>query len=84
MVKLLATMVERTLATMTTTHPGHGDFHPIAWCEYYVGGRTWLTTLGHDGAAFTDESGSPGQQEFKRQIVNGVLSAMGNAPFCKS
>ena len=29
-------------------HPGHGNFHPVAWCQYYDGGRAWLTTLGHD------------------------------------
>jgi hypothetical protein len=25
----------------------------------------------------------PGQQEFKKLIVNGILSAMGNIPFCQ-
>ena len=84
MVKFLATVDEDTLATRRTTHPGHGDFHPVAWCQYYDGGRAWLTTLGHDGLAFTDGSGFPGQQEFKQLIVNGILSAMGNVPFCKS
>jgi hypothetical protein len=42
-----------------------------------------VTTLGHDGMAFTDGSGFPGQQEFKKLIVNGILSAMGNIPFCQ-
>jgi uncharacterized protein len=81
-VKYLATVDENSLATRRTTHPGHGDFHPVAWCQYYDGGRAWLTTLGHDGQAFTDGSGFPGQAEFKRLIVNGILSAMGNIPFC--
>jgi len=84
MVKFLATVDEDTLATKSTVHPGHGDFHPVAWCQYYDGGRAWLTTLGHDGQAFTDGSGFPGQQEFKQLIVNGILSAMGNIPFCQS
>lgn len=82
-VKFLATVDEDTLATRRTVHPGHGKFHPVAWCQYYDGGRAWLTTLGHDTAAFTDGSGYPGQGEFKRLVVNGILSAMGNRPFCQ-
>lgn len=82
-VKFLATVDENSLATRRTTHPGHGDFHPVAWCQYYDGGRAWLTTLGHDGQAFTDGSSFPGQAQFKALIVNGILSAMGNKPFCR-
>ena len=40
-----------------------------------------MTTLGHDGAAFTDGSGFPGQPQFKQLIVNGIKSAMGLVPF---
>jgi type 1 glutamine amidotransferase len=82
-VKFLATVDESTLATRRTVHPGHGDFHPVAWCQYYDGGRAWLTTMGHDGLAFTDGSGFPGQAQFKKLIVGGILSAMGNLPFCQ-
>ncbi len=82
-VKFLMTVDESTLATKTTVHPGHGDFHPTTWCQYYDGGRSWVTSLGHDGAAFTDGSGYPGQAHFKSLIVNGILSAMGNKPFCQ-
>jgi hypothetical protein len=82
-VKFLATVDENSLATKRTTHPGHGDFHPVAWCQYYDGGRAWLTTLGHDAQAFTDGSSFPGQAQFKKLIVNGILSAMGNIPFCR-
>jgi type 1 glutamine amidotransferase len=82
MVKFLATVDENTLATRRTTHPGHGRFHPVTWCQYYDGGRAWLTTLGHDGAAFTDGSGFPGQAQFKQMIVRGILSTMGLTPFC--
>ena len=81
-VKFLATVDEDTLATKRTTHPGHGDFHPVAWCQYYDGGRSWVTTLGHDAQAFTDGSSFPSQKEFKQLIVNGILSAMGKIPFC--
>jgi len=81
-VKFLATVDENSLATKRTVHPGHGTFHPVAWCQYYDGGRAWLTTLGHDRDAFTDGSGFPGQAQFKQLIVNGILSAMGSKPFC--
>jgi uncharacterized protein len=81
-VKFLATVDEDTLATRRELHPGHGDFHPVTWCQYYDGGRSWVTTLGHDGAAFTDGSGFPGQQPFKQMVVNGIKSAMGLVPFC--
>jgi hypothetical protein len=64
-------------------HPGHEDFHPVAWCQYYDGGRSWVTSLGHASDAFIDSSGFPGQQQFKSLIVNGILSAMGNIPFCQ-
>jgi type 1 glutamine amidotransferase len=82
-VKFLATVDENSLATRRTTHPGHGDFHPVAWCHYYDGGRSWVTTLGHAADAFIDGSGFVGQQQFKSLIVNGILSAMGNIAFCQ-
>jgi len=82
-VKFLLTVDEDTLATRRSTHPGHGNFHPTTWCQYYDGGRAWVTTLGHDRAAFTDGSGFPGQAQFKSLIVNGILSAMGTKPFCQ-
>ncbi|MES2957008.1 MAG: ThuA domain-containing protein [Pseudomonadota bacterium] len=82
-VKFLATVDESTLATRRTTHPGHGSFHPTTWCQYYDGGRSWVTTLGHDGQAFVDGSTFPGQAQFKSLVVNGILSAMGNKPFCQ-
>ncbi|HKU88000.1 MAG TPA: ThuA domain-containing protein [Casimicrobiaceae bacterium] len=81
-VKFLLTVDETSLATLSNEHPGHGSFHPIAWCQYYDGGRSWVTTLGHDAQAFTDGSGFPSQALFKQFIVNGILSAMGNVPFC--
>jgi uncharacterized protein len=89
-VKFLATVDETTLATPTSTHPGHGGFHPVAWCQYYDGGRAFLTTLGHDRGAFEDLAvvppGNPsyfqGAQEFQSLIVSGIMSAMGLIPFC--
>lgn len=81
-VKFLLTVDEKTLATRQQLHPGHGDLHPVAWCHYYDGGRAWLTTLGHDAAAFTEGAEFPGRREFEQLIVNGIRSAMGLIPFC--
>lgn len=63
-------------------HPGHGDFHPVTWCQYYDGGRSWVTTLGHDSAAFQEGSDFPGAAEFQAHLVGGIKSAMGLEPFC--
>jgi type 1 glutamine amidotransferase len=81
-VKFLLGIDEATLATRSNVHPGHGKFHPMSWCQYYDGGRSFVTALGHDSAAWTDGSGYVGQAFFKKHIVNGILSAMGNLPFC--
>ena len=63
-------------------HPGHGDFHPVTWCQYYDGGRSWVTTLGHGAGAFQENSGFPGAAEFQSMLVSGIKSAMGLEPFC--
>jgi uncharacterized protein len=91
-VKVLATVQESTLATKKAVHPGHGPYHPVAWCQYYDGGRSWVTTLGQDPRVWADLSlpenqpnGAnyfPGAAEFQMLIVNGVKSAMGLVPFC--
>ena len=81
-VKFLANVDDASLATKPSVNPNNGRFHPVAWCQYYDGGRSWTTTLGHDAAAFTGGSGFPGQPQFKKLILNGIKSAMGLAPFC--
>lgn len=63
-------------------HPGHGDFHPVTWCQYYDGGKAWLTTLGHDSKIFSDPSFAGGA-EFKTMITGGLKSVMGIEAFCK-
>jgi uncharacterized protein len=64
-------------------HPGHGDEHPVAWCQYYDGGRSWVTTLGHDAKAFTGTSTSDGAVYFQKLIVGGIRSTAGAEPFCR-
>jgi type 1 glutamine amidotransferase len=85
-VRFLASVDERSLpegAAGSMGHPGHGDFHPVAWCQYYDGGRSWVTTLGHDAKDFTDNTTFPGAQEFQKLLVGGIQSAMGAKPFCR-
>jgi type 1 glutamine amidotransferase len=91
-VKYLATVLEGSLTTKKSVHPGHGIFHPVAWCQYYDGGRSWVTTLGQDPRLWADLSLAinqpgganyfPGAAQFQSLVVNGVLSAMGKVPFC--
>jgi type 1 glutamine amidotransferase len=91
-VKYLATVLEGSLATKKSVHPGHGLFHPVAWCQYYDGGRSWVTTLGQDPRLWADltlpinQPGGanyfPGAAQFQSMVVNGILSAMGKVPFC--
>jgi hypothetical protein len=85
-VRVLATVDESTLlrgVRGSMGHPGHGDFHPVAWCQYYDGGRAWVTTLGHDARDFSDDTTFPGAEEFQKLILGGIQSAMGKAPFCR-
>jgi len=85
-VRVLATVDESTLArgvTGSMGHPGHGDTHPVAWCQYYDGGRAWLTTLGHDAGLFAGDSTVPGAAQFRSLLLGGIESAMGKRPFCR-
>ena len=84
-VRFLAAVEEKTMLRGTTGsngHPGHGTFHPVTWCQYYDGGRSWVTSLGHDNAAWNDTT-LVGDTFFKEHVVNGILSTMGAKPFCR-
>jgi type 1 glutamine amidotransferase len=71
-------------ASVVGKHPGHGSFHPVVWCQYYDGGKVWVTTLGHDAALFDpDNARLPGAREFQTLIVGGIKSVMGLEPFCR-
>jgi type 1 glutamine amidotransferase len=70
------------LPSVVGRSPGHGWFHPVAWCQYYDGGKSWVTTLGHDAALFSEDGSFPGAAEFRKLIAGGIRSVMGAAPFC--
>jgi len=65
------------------SHPGHGGFHPVAWCQYYDGGKAWLTTLGHDAGVFSQDGSFPGATAFQEMLGGGIKSVMGVEPFCR-
>lgn len=83
-VNVLATVDESTLSTTRgfSGHPGHGDEHPVSWCHYYDGGRAWLTTLGHDNAAWSDAV-LEGDTYFEQHLIGGIKSVVGLEPFCQ-
>ena len=65
-------------------HPGHGSFHPVAWCQYYDGGKVWATTLGHDAGIFSaDGAAFPGALAFQKMLVGAVRSVAGATDFCQ-
>ncbi|GLH98149.1 ThuA domain-containing protein [Phytohabitans aurantiacus] len=84
-VRILASVDESTLPEGPAGgmgHPGHGRDHPVSWCQYYDGGRSWLTTLGHAVEAWTDTP-TTGDEYFLRHVLGGIESAMGRKPFCR-
>jgi uncharacterized protein len=86
-VRVLATVNEKSMPTDPPTgyygSPGMGGDHPVAWCQYYDGGRAWLTTMGHDAGDWAADSTYPGAQQFQKLLVGGIKSAMGETSFCK-
>lgn len=86
-VRILATVDEKTMPTDPPTgyygQPGMGSLHPVTWCQYYDGGRAWLTTLGHDSGDWQPNSTFPGAGQFQQMLVTGIKSAMGETAFCR-
>jgi type 1 glutamine amidotransferase len=83
-VKFLAKVDTSTLSPISGSgHPGHAGFHPVTWCQYYDGGKAWVTTLGHNAGSFTGTgAGAEGAAQFQRHLIEGIKSVMGLTPFC--
>lgn len=44
----------------------NGDFHPIAWCQEFDGGRMFYTGMGHTKESYSDP-------KFKEHLLGGIL-----------
>jgi len=64
-------------------HPGHAGEHPVSWCQYYDGGRAWITSLGHAPEAWAEDPALPGAGSFETHVIGGILGAAGERPFCR-
>ncbi|SDD78458.1 ThuA domain-containing protein [Glycomyces harbinensis] len=62
-------------------HPGHEGDHPVSWCHYFDGGRSWVTSLGHDATAW--QGTAEGAEHFKEHVLGGILSTAGAERFCR-
>ena len=51
----------------------NGDNHPMAWYQYFDGGRSFYTGLGHTEASYTDEL-------FLKHLLGGIQFAMDGLP----
>jgi uncharacterized protein len=63
------------------THPGHAGNHPVSWCHYFDGGKSWVTSLGHNSGHWNGTL--DGHEYFKEHTVKGILSVIGLEPFCQ-
>lgn len=85
-------LLEVDKATSEETVEGPGEHHAVSWCQYYDGGRAWLTTLGHDVADWSDDpmiddDGQPiagADDFFEEHVMAGIESVVGLEPFCRS
>jgi cytochrome c len=50
-----------------------GTDHPITWAQYYAGGRSWYTGLGHRPEFFENE-------QFRGHLLGGIMWAAGYVP----
>jgi len=83
-VNVLLEVDEKTsLNGRASGHPGHGKEHPVSWCHYYDGGRSFVTSLGHEVALWTDASAT-NEDLFKQHVMAGIEGVMGVTPFCNS
>ncbi|HEY6065054.1 MAG TPA: ThuA domain-containing protein, partial [Thermoanaerobaculia bacterium] len=65
-----AAHVLATLDESTYSGGAMGADHPIAWCLYYDGGRSWYTALGHTRETYAEPL-------FLRHLLGGIQFAAG-------
>ncbi len=82
LVRILLKVDTNTLSAVCGgTHPGLAWNHPVSWCHYYDGGKSWVTSLGHNSGHWTGDL--DGADYFKEHVVKGILSVIGEEPFCQ-
>jgi len=59
-----------TVSEATYSDGEMGADHPIAWCQFYGGGRTWYTALGHTRESYSEPL-------FLRHLWGGIQFAAG-------
>ena len=64
-VHVLATVDESTY-----TGGSMGANHPVAWCQFVHGGRSWYTAMGHTSESFSDP-------RFLQHLLGGIQFAAG-------
>jgi type 1 glutamine amidotransferase len=47
-------LVEVDTATYASGQSRNGTLHPLTWCQEYDGGRSWYTSMGHDGGMWSE------------------------------
>lgn len=47
-----------------------GADHPISWCHFYDGGRSWYTALGHTSESYSEPI-------FLQHLLGGIRFAAG-------
>jgi cytochrome c len=62
-----------TLDETTYTGGANGFDHPIAWSQYYAGGRSWYTALGHTPESYSEPL-------FQAHLLGGIQFAAGVKP----
>ncbi len=67
-IHVLANLLESTYEGGT-----NGEWHPIAWCHEYDGGRAWFTGIGHPDTVYSDPL-------FTRHLLGGIQYAAGKIP----
>jgi cytochrome c len=62
-----------------TTYSGGemGSDHPIAWCRFYDGGRSWYTALGHTRESYAEPL-------FLEHLLGGIQFAAGFPEDCRT